>query len=352
MKLLQFALALACLLGSPVPATASSAHYVVHISVDGLRADAVAILGPKRAPNFFRLRNEGAYTDNARTDADFTNTLPNHTSMLTGRGVDGADGHNYTSNGMPSRRTTLHRVKDSYVSSVFDVVHDNGLTTALFAGKPKFILYEQSYNVAHGAPDLTGDDDGRDKIDTFVIDEDSGLLVAMYMGAMMYAPFNYTLLHLRDPDTAGHGEDWDLAQDSEYLAAVSRVDGLLGIIIDGIENDPKLNDNTTIILTADHGGRLGTTGHGPPEDPENFTIPFYVWGAGVTAHTELYVLNGLTRADPGAGQMSYAAPVQPIRNGDGANLALALLGLHPVPGSTINVRQDLRISADAASAVK
>ena len=32
-----------------------------------------------------RFIKEGSYTHNARTDADFTITLPNHTSMITGR---------------------------------------------------------------------------------------------------------------------------------------------------------------------------------------------------------------------------------------------------------------------------
>jgi len=37
--------------------------------------------------------------------------------------------------------------------------------------------------------------------------------------------------------------------------------------------------------------------------------------------------------------------VQPIRNGDGANLALAALSLPPVPGSTICAVQDLELNA-------
>jgi hypothetical protein len=55
-------------------------------------------------------------------------------------------------------------------------------------------------------------------------------------------------------------------------------------------------------------------------------------------------MNRAARTDPGDGRPDYASHGQPIRNGGTGNLALALLGLGPIPGSTINVQQDLRAS--------
>jgi len=329
----------------PFSAPGASIDYVIHISVDGLRPDAITTLGSGEVPNFYRLRTEGAFTDNARTDVDHTSTLPNHTSQLTGRGVGGGSGHSYTGNSTPSSATTLETNKGSYVSSVFDVAHDNGLATGLYASKEKFILFDQSYGASTGGLDMTGpDDNGRDKIDSYLYDSDTGSLVTSYLGAMTSAPFNYSLLHLRDPDSAGHSAHWDLTSGSTYLDSIVAIDGLLGGIFDTITTDTTLNGKTAIVLTADHGGRLGTGNHDPATDSENYTVPFYVWGPGVAAGADLYTLNLFGRTDPGTTQPAYTDPDQPIRNGDAGNLALDLLGLGPIPGSTINAMQDLSVA--------
>ena len=65
--------------------------YVIHISVDGLRGSVIEELGPAELPNFYRVRAEGAYTDNARALYENTVTMPNHVSMITGRPRDGAE---------------------------------------------------------------------------------------------------------------------------------------------------------------------------------------------------------------------------------------------------------------------
>jgi hypothetical protein len=68
----------------------------------------------------------------------------------------------------------------------------------------------------------------------------------------------------------------------------------------------------------------------------------------VTPNTDLYAINAAARLDPGTARASYADPLQPLRNGDLANLGLNLLGLGPVPGSTLNRRQDLTWQGSAA----
>src|SRR5687768_7844085 len=77
------------ILGAALSATAArGAEHVIHISVDGLRPDFLQnLINAGNAPNFKRFQTEGAWTNNARTDYTHTITLPNHTSMVTGRPV-------------------------------------------------------------------------------------------------------------------------------------------------------------------------------------------------------------------------------------------------------------------------
>ncbi len=313
----------------PLLARGAPIEFVVHISVDGLRPDAITALGPDRVPNFYRLRTEGSFTDNARTDVDYTRTLTNHTSMLTGRGVKGARGHNYTSNATPPPSLTIHSNKGEYVNSVFNTVHGNGFSTGLYASKEKFLIFKQSYG---------------EQIDSYRVNVKTGSLVNDYLAAMTSSPFQYSLLHLRVADSAGHAGTWSLTPGSSYLKSVVAIDNILGDLLNTIENDAVLFGSTVIILTSDHGGQLGRLRHRTATNSDNYTIPFYVWGIGIVAGRDLYSLNRLTRSDPGTAQFSYSDANQPIRNGDAANLALDLLGLGPVPGSTINAQQDLNVS--------
>jgi hypothetical protein len=106
--------------------------------------------------------------------------------------------------------------------------------------------------------------------------------------------------------------------------------------------DEKLKGKTAIIISADHGGT--DYNHGFSTNPINYTIPFYAWGAGVKHTDDLYALNRDSRSDPETKRPDYSdREHQPIRNGDGGNLALKLLGLGPIPDSLINAKQDLKV---------
>ncbi len=320
-----------------------ASDFLILISVDGLRPDIINKIGNSEMPGFYRFREQGVWTDNARTDFNYTNTIPNHSSMITGRGVAGLSGHGQISNDMPHPDMTLHNNTGSniYINSVFDTVHDHGLSTSLYVGKDKFILFDQSYNSKTGSIDIIGKNDGRDKIDNYVFlnsGRTAELLIKRFISDMKIKPTIFSFIHIVDTDAVGHGGNWT---SPAYENAVIRVDTYLQQIFSFIDSDNRFKNNTSIILVADHGG----TGmrHGDTSNPLNYTIPFYVWGPGVAKGKDIYSLNKESRKDPVLAYPSYEDSFQPIRNGDAANLAMSLLGLPAISGSTINSNQDLRV---------
>lgn len=323
--------------------SAQAADRVILVSVDGLRPDIIELLGPDELPGFYRFQQEGVWTHNARTDYDYTRTLPNHSSMMTSRRVTGASGHGQITNDMPAPEETLHNNTGEYgyIASVFDQVHDHGLSTALFVSKDKFAIFEQSYNQQNGAEDLTGEDNEPGKIDTYYFaspDRTAAVMIDQFIASTRLNPATFSFVHIVDTDSAGHGDRWTT---EGYQDAIKRVDGYLQKIFAMLNEDDDL-DGTAIILVADHGGTGNS--HGDAEDPLNYTIPFYVWGDGVDPAKDIYALNRDTRANPLSDNPDYRPAKQPVRNGDSGNLALDLLGLPAIPGSHINARQDLRVT--------
>jgi hypothetical protein len=311
--------------------------HVVLLSVDGLAPRFLEMLLEQgKAPHFAALQKQAAWTHNARTDKTYTITLPNHTSMVTGlpvsptrkHGVHFA--HGWTENTDPEPRDNLHRYRvpaGSYTASMFDVAHDNGLRTAMFASKTKFSLYAQTYNDA-GGPDTVGPDNGRQKIDTVVIDVTPSTMVDSFIAQLQSNPPALSFVHFNQPDGTGHGVGWG---SPAYLTAVQQMDALLGKIIAALQT-PQFSGNAALIVTADHGGV--ELHHGDQSDMRNFQIPFYVRAPGVAPGDAYRVFKN--RFSPGNENPSYDEEKQPLRNGDAGNIAMALLGLGTIPGSVIH----------------
>lgn len=297
---------------------------VLVISIDALNPDALRKLGRKRAPSFWRLVDEGAATLNARTQRELTVTLPNHTSMVTGRRIDASrGGHGVTWNDDdPGRPATVHAAAGENVESLFSVAHDAGLSTALFATKTKFSLFQSSW-----AADL----------DRVTIKEERDGAVVKAVRRDLLRDRAATFVHLGLADKTGHAKGF---MSRAYLRAVRRLDGLVGTILDEADRRTALDD-LTIVLTSDHGGLPGTTDHSPADELADYRVPFTVWGPGISAK-DLYDLNPGYR-DPQRKRTRLKGK-QPVRNGDVANVVVGLLGLDPVPGSRFGVKRSLRLS--------
>ena len=327
---------------TPKAASEVRTHHVIAISVDGLRSDVLSLFGPAELPHFHRLLGDSGTLD-ARCDIEWPLTLPNHTSMLTGRLAGGDAGHRWTGNGLTDDGVSLHSQAGHYVSSVFDVTHDDGVHTALFAGKEKFVLFDRSYNEVNGQAPTHGTLTGRDKIDQYRFDMDSSVLLEATIAHLTGKHRRtFTFLHIRDPDGAGHGNTWDVSPGSPYMASIRRVDQWIGRLFEGLDSKPELARHAAVILTADHGGGAPPHSHQAPDSSLNFRIPFLVWRGGHGDGLDLYRVNQSSRDHPGAGNPIMGPNGKPpIRNADLANLALSLLVLPAVPGSTVNVEQDL-----------
>ena len=325
-----------CTQANGAPGEVPQVQRVIHISIDALRSDHVT---RQLAPNLVALRSRSASTMNARTDADVTKTLPNHTSQWTGRPVYGAAGHHIWFN--VDDGTTVHVAAGHYVASIFDVVHDHGARTALYVSKDKFDMLDRSWNGANGAVDVTGVDNGRDKIDIYSR-RDAELNFNNLADALSNRPeLRFAAFHIPYPDTAGHEFGWSSGQ---YDEAVTRSDALLGRIVNLITSNPTWASSTMIIVTADHGGPNTGLLHDDQTLSSNYTVPFVVWGPGITA-ADLYAINQARRVNPGTGNPPTNTAQLPIRSHEVANLALEALGLGPVPGSVANAQQNLIVVA-------
>ncbi len=335
MPLLRTALGaalVAVVLGS-APATASppverhgaDITRVVAISVDGLNPEAIDRLGLAGTPTFHRLMQEGAFTLNARSEVELTLTLPNHTGMVTSRRVDRTKGgHGVTWNDDRLKPRTVQAAAGHPVGSVFSALASVGLRSAMFAAKTKFSLFARSWPGG---------------IQRSVIDEDNTELVKAARRDLATKSRAFTFLHISLPDVAGHAHGW---LSPAYLAAVKRSDYLIGRVLATIGKTPESSEHTLVLVTADHGGRGPT--HLDPTVYADYRVPFFAWGPGVPAGADLYALNP-TYADPGTKRVGYAAALQPVRNGDVANLVLDVLGQPPIPLSELDYAQDLEVFA-------
>jgi arylsulfatase A-like enzyme len=250
-----------------LPAAAATPGRVAIISIDGLRPDAILAVG---APNILALAGSGAYSWQAQTILPST-TLPAHVSMLSGFTPET---HGIVWDDYSAERPIM-------VPTLFSVARSLGRRTAMLAGKHKF-----TYFCAGAGSDVCSISSNGD--DEVAARAEGG------RGA------DLLFVHLPDVDYTGHRDGW---MSDSYLTSVRRADGAVGRIVSSLPAD------TTVILSADHGGHLNDHGS---SDRSDMTIPWIVAGPRIrqgrqlsssirtvdTAATAAYVL-GLP-AQPGA----------------------------------------------------
>jgi predicted AlkP superfamily pyrophosphatase or phosphodiesterase len=252
---------------------AQARSHVVIVSVDGLRPDAIAQVKP---PLLMKLIQEGAYSAKARTVVP-ANTLPAHASMLTGVG--------------PKRHKMWHDDLDRSKGnirypSIFARLHAKGGKSAMFFAKDKF------YHIAtEGVPDVV--QKGRDA---------SMVVMKLACAEIRKNRPELVFIGLPDPDSEGHMHGW---MGPEYLKSIKRNDDALKLLLQSLR-DAGILEETTLILSADHGGHNRV--HGTKNELD-MTIPWLAWGRAIKPGVKI---------------------TAPVRTEDTAATALELLGL-PLP---------------------
>jgi hypothetical protein len=317
--------------------TSGTTHAVV-LTLDGLTSRALrdaATTGA--APHLQALIDSGASTLNARTEVEGTSRLSTLFGMLTGRPIDPAIGG--TGIGWPGDPGgTVADAAGHYVSSVFDIVHNSGRSTALYSSRAGTGRVASSWDATNGGPDPSGLDNGTSKIGSYVqIATDTDLVDALTAKLTTRAP-KLVVAQLSRLSYIGNSRGFVSPQ---YTAALTAEDQLVGKVVDAINSSPRLAGHTLLIVTANRGGS------GKKADPTTlrpvYRVPLLVSGPGVAAGADLYAMNP-QYVDPAGTNPGYDQP-SPIRNTFVADLVTKQLGLPPVPGSSMGWRQDLTVLA-------
>jgi arylsulfatase A-like enzyme len=233
---------------SPTPTavpTPEPSPKVAIISIDGLRPDALGLGG---APTIQALAQRGAYTWQAQTVMP-SSTLPGHASMVSGYepSVHGLTWDDYR----PERGTIT-------VPTMFAIAHEAGLRTAMVIGKAKL-----NHLNTPGT------------IDRPVFTSQGDASVASEAVQQAAAGVDLLFVHFPQTDYTGHSQGW---MSAAYLQQLADTDQAVAQVL------LALPAETTVIVTADHGGHGNTHGSSASVDT---TIPWIIAGPAVQARGQL-----------------------------------------------------------------
>ncbi len=232
--------------------SAERQSHVLVIGVDGMSPDGIE---NANTPHLDRLIDRGAHSFRARSVMP-SSSSSNWASMIM---AAGPEQHGVTSNDWEPDDHILPPIcagSDGMFPTVFSAVRAQrpGGVIGVFHDWGGFgRLFERN------VPDEVYDGDGPD--DTV---EHAAAFVREQLPLL-------TFVHLDHVDGAGHSEGHG---SDAYYRAVEHADSLIGVLVAAVENAGLL-ENTTIIVSADHGG--DGTGHGGVT-PDEMEIPWIVAG--------------------------------------------------------------------------
>ena len=231
-----------------------TAHLIV-IGVDAMSPDGIINAD---TPVMDELMANGSYTLNARAVLP-TSSSTNWASMVSGAGPEQ---HGITSNGWERDEHTLPPV----------VKGAEGIFPTIFS-----VARKQRPEMEMGAI-YTWTGFGRlierSMLDYDTTEKNDELTLQKAIGYIKNKTPNFLFIHLDEVDHVGHSLGH---KTPHFYDAVAHVDTQIGQIIQSTK-DAGIFDNTTFIISADHGG-IGY-GHGG-ETEDEIEIPFIIYGKGI-----------------------------------------------------------------------
>lgn len=256
----------------------SSKPPIVLVMVDGVRPDA---LSPSQSPHITALQARASYTLQACSVMP-SMTLPCHMSIF--HSVPPARHGIVTNDWQPMARP---------LPGLIEVARSAGRHTAFFHNwEPLRNLNSPgSLNFSYFRDNVYTDPDG----DRVVAEE-----------AVRYIQSDkpdFTFVYFGTVDTFGHIYGW---MSAEYLAQLRRVDGAVGLLLEGLPAD------STVLLLSDHGGHERTHGTDAVED---MTIPWMIAGPGIRTGYEIKTAVTLLDTAP---TLAHLLDVAPNREWEGS----------------------------------
>ena len=226
---------------------------VVLILCDGMRPDALPGI-----PQAQDMMQKAAYAPNAQTVMPSV-TLPCHMSLF--HSVD-PDRHGTTTNDyMPQVRP---------IPGLCEVLARAGKNCSIFYD------WEQLRDLTRPSSLYSASFRCGGKLSYAVADK---LLTDEAIAKLTSEPVDFAFLYMGDPDAIGHGYGW---MGEQYLASVQGCWENIARVASALDED------TALIITADHGGH--GRGHGA-DIPEDMTIPVFVKAPGFAPGSTLENVN-------------------------------------------------------------
>ena len=257
----------------------------IAIVIDGCRADRLL---EADTPFIDRMRRVGVDYVNTATVYP-ARTVTGFSSMFTGAPPKA---HGMRSNFVPSLGVKCE--------SIFDSLRASGMTGKLVG-------------IAHLVDAFGGD------VETVTAvthnDEIDDALVARAKAVMERDDPDLLALQLLSVDQTGHARG---SYNSEYLAKIEATDRKIEEFLGWCRENGYLDDDTTVLMTSDHGQGIGIGGHGHMS-PEETYVPCFMWGSGVDLAGEFDEPRSVMDVAP---TIAYFLGVQPPAQSMGQVLAV------------------------------